>query len=125
MLVIPVRLGLDPYGLLGKIQGSPGRLDAPDSLASGVVDLLLKNQTTARTMREALVTGLERSLSFAVSKAITGKLEGLDYLTTEQTDRMEAACKNNMQVAQSFGVIDRVQKIIQRFKPSVTDEIPF
>ncbi len=122
VLVIPVRLGLDPYGFIGKLQGSPGKLDAPDTLASGVVDLLLKNKTTAGTMRESLVVGLEKAPSFAASKAIAGKVEGLKFFTSEQLTRMEASCKNNEQVENSFNVPERIQRVIQRFKPVVADE---
>jgi hypothetical protein len=124
VLVIPVRLGLDPYGFIGKLQGSRGQLDAPDKIASGVVDLLLKNKTTAGTMREALVVGLEKSPSFAASKEIAGKMEDLKYFTSEQLARMEAACKDNFQVKQSFSVPERIQEIIQRFKPPVVDDPP-
>ena len=122
VLVIPVRLGLDPYGLIGKLQGAPGNLDVPEGLASSVVDLLLKNKTTAVTMREALVVGLEKSPSFAASKAIAGKVEGIKYFTSEQLARMEAACKNNEQVMNSFNVPERIQRVIQRFKPGVADD---
>lgn len=125
VLVIPVRLGLEPYGFLGKVQGLAGTLDAPDSLASGVVDLLLKNRTTTATMHEALVVGLEKSPSFAVSKIIAGKLEGLRRFTPEQLARMEGACKENAQVAQSFGVPERIQRIVQQFKSPVTGDVPF
>ena len=125
VLVIPVRLGLDPYGFIGKLQGSPGKLDAPDVLASGVVDLLLKNKTTASTIREALVVGLEKSPSFAASKAIAGKVEGLKFFTSEQLARMEAACNSNEQVVNSFNVPERIQRVIQRFKPVVADDPVF
>jgi hypothetical protein len=124
VLVIPVRLGLDPYGFIGKLQGSSSKLDAPDTLASGVVDLLLKNKTTAGTMREALIVGLEKAPSFAASKAIAGKMQGLKYFTTEQLTRMESACKDNDQVTQSFGVPERLQKIVLRFKPPATEDAP-
>ena len=124
-LVIPVRLGLDPYGFIGKLQGSPGKLDAPDTLASGVVDLLLKSKRTAGTMREALVVGLEKSPSFAVSKAIAVKVEGIKFFTSEQLVRMEAACNNNEQVTNSFNVPERIKRVIHRFKPTVVDDTPF
>lgn len=125
VLVIPVRLGLDPYGFIGKQQGLPGNLDAPESLASSIVDLLLKHKTTADTMREALIVGLETSPSFAASKAVAKKIDGLKYISTEQLTRLEAASRDNVQVVQSFGVPERIQKIIQRFKPPTTEKAPF
>jgi hypothetical protein len=87
----------------------------PRELASSVVDLLLKSKTTAGTMREALVVGLEKSPSFAASKAIAGKMEGTKFFTSDQLARMEGACKDNVQVQQSFGVPERIKQVIQRF----------
>lgn len=128
VLVIPVRLGLDPYGLIGKLQGLLGNLDSPGTIASGVVDLLLKNRATEGTMREALVVGLEKSPSFAASKAIAGKVENLKYFSSDQLTRMEAACTDNDQVAQSYGVPERIHNFVLRFKPGATDatdDVPF
>jgi hypothetical protein len=125
MLVIPVRLGLDPYGFIGKVQGLPGKLDEPESLAFSIVDMLLKHKSTADNMQEALIVALEKSPSFDASKAVAKKLAGLKYISTEQLRRMEAAVKDNAQVSQSFGVPERIQKVIQHFKPTTTDNTPF
>lgn len=114
-LVIPVRLGVDPYGFLGKIQAVSGSLDAPDRLVCSLVDLLIKNHATRESMREALVVSLEKSPSFATAKAVSRKLESVEEFTRDQMERMEAAVRMNDQVANSFGVPDCIQGIIQRF----------
>ena len=126
-LVIPVRLGLDPYGFIGKVQGLPGNLDDPVSLASSIVDLLLKHKSTADKMQEALIVGLEKAASFDAAKVVTKKITGLRLITAGQLSRMEAAVTNNDQVAGSFGVPGRIQQIVQRFKPPATeiDDMPF
>lgn len=126
-LVIPVRLGLDPYGFIGKVQGLPGSLDDPASLASSIVDLLLKHKSTADKMQEALIVGLEKAASFDAAKVVTKKIAGLRYISTGQLTRMQAAVKKNDQVSGSFGVPERIQQIVQRFKPPVTegDDVPF
>ncbi len=124
-LVIPVRLGLDPYGFIGKQQGLPGKLDAPELLASHIVDSLLKHRTTADTMREALIVGLEKARSFNASIAVSKKLEGLKYIPADQLRRMEAASENNSIVKKSWNVPERIQQIAQRFKPPVTDDTSF
>lgn len=125
VLVIPVRLGLDPYGFIGKFQGAPGRLDDPAKLARSTVDMLLKNKGTARFMEDALVVGLENSPTFQTSRAAVSKLETMTYLTTEQVKRIEAACVSNGQVSQSFGVPERIARIVERFKPTIIEDSPF
>ncbi len=125
LLVIPVKLGLDPYGFIGKHQALSGALNAPDRLASAIVDVLIKQKSTSPLMREALVTALEKAPSFAASKAITSRLEMLVGFTTEQLIRMEAASKDKKQVRESFGVPERIQKIINRHKSESETDVPF
>ncbi len=124
-LVIPVRLGLDPYGFIGKFQGLPGDLDFPAGIASSLVDLLLKHKSTADRMQEALIVGLEEAASFDAAKVVTKKIAGLRHIPTAQLSRMEIAVKKNSQVRNSFDVPERIQQIVQRFKPPVTDDTPF
>ena len=125
VLVIPVRLGLDPYGFIGKFQGAPGTLDNPAKLAWSTVDMLLKNKGTASAMQDALVVGLEKSPTFQASKAVVSKLETMTYLTTDQVNRIEAACASNGQVSESFGVPYRIKKLVERFRPTVAEDSPF
>jgi TIR domain len=115
--IIAVRLGLDPYGFIGKQQALPGALDFPGPLASSIVDLLLNHKAIAASMRESLVVGLEKAQSFACSKAVTGKLERLDFLTADQLQRLEAACQTNDQVESAFGVHARIANLIERLRP--------
>jgi hypothetical protein len=123
-LVIPVRLGLDPYGFIGKQQGLPGKLDVPESLASNIVDLLLKHKGTADLMREALIVGFEKAKSFDAAIAISKKIEGLKYISAEQLRRMESACEKNTVVKRSWNVPERIQSIVSRFKPPDVEESP-
>lgn len=124
-LVIPIRLGLDPYGFIGKQQGLSGKLDVPESLASNIVDLLLKHRTTADTMRESLIVALEKARSFNTAIAISKKLEVLKYISADQLRRMEAACEENAIVKKSWNVPERVQQIVERFKPPTPNDSPF
>lgn len=123
--VIPVRLGMDPYGFIGKIQGLPGRFDAPAALASNLVDLIQKDKRTTSTMAEALVVALETAGSFLAAKAVVGKIEKQPSFTPEQLARMEVASKKNSQVSGSFGVPSRIQTVLTWFKPAPQDDGDF
>ncbi|MEE9441946.1 MAG: toll/interleukin-1 receptor domain-containing protein [candidate division Zixibacteria bacterium] len=128
ILVIPVRLGLNPYGFIGNHQGLAGNLLKPSILASNLVDVLLKQVSTTSIMQESLVVGLEESHSFAASKAVSKKMTGIGDFTNEQLNRMEAACNNNNQVEKAFGVPDRINGIIRKYKPNEDfedDDLPF
>jgi len=114
ILVVPVRLGVDPYGFIGKQQALSAGLDRPCELASGLVDILLKHGTTGATMREALLVALENSSSFATSKAVTTRLEQVEEWLPAQIHRMSAACKANVQVAEAYGVPTRIAALGKR-----------
>jgi hypothetical protein len=124
-LVMPVRLGLDPYGFIGKQQGLSGQMDESETLASGIVDLLLKHRSTAVKTREALIFGFEKAESFNASIAISKKLEGMKHISTDQLRRMEAACEDNAIVKKSWNVPERVQRIVNHFKPPEPDGSAF
>ena len=124
-MVIAIRLGLDPYGFIGKQQGLPGNFDAHEPLASGIVDLLLKNKTTADIMMEGLISTFESAISFNAPIAISKKLEGMKYISADHLRRLEAACEENSIVKESWYVPERIQKIVQRFKPAPPADISF
>ncbi len=124
--IVSVRLGLDPYGFIGKQQALSGRLETPGLLASAIVDALLCQPATAAIMRDSLVLALEKSASFAVSKLIAPKLESIARFTPEQLTRMEAACRANVDVRDAFGVPAKIRGIISRLRPRPReDDIPF
>ena len=115
-LVIPVRAGLDPYGLLGKIQALSGQLSQPSFLASKIVDLLAKNNKTEAIMRESLVYAIENARWYTTSINASRKLTNQKIFTSEQIYRLEKACKTNDQVYKANGVCLRIQEIINKHK---------
>ena len=114
VLVVPVRLPLDPYGFIAKHQGLRGDLSKPALLASALVDILGKRERTADTMREALVVALESSPSFVASKAVTAKIEATSGFTRDQLTRIEASIQANSQVRDSFGVPEKLKRVVAK-----------
>jgi hypothetical protein len=123
VLVTSVRLGLDPYGFIGKQQGLAGDFGAVRGISNGLVDIFLRNESTKKLMREGLIYGFVRSPSFADSKALISKIEKLDFVSDEQIERMMQAEQGNNQISNSFGVPARIAALKQRF--SASDEAPF
>src|SRR6185437_50205 len=68
--VLPVRLGADPYGFVGKIQAVPGTLDVPEALAISITRALLRSSQLRGGMRSALVQALENSKSYATARRL-------------------------------------------------------
>ena len=125
VVVIPVRLGQDPYGFIGKKQGLPGRLETLKNIASDVVDVLLKTESTESKTRESLVRALEKANSYVSANAVTKKLVAVNYFTPEQLERIDVAGKKNPNVKNSFGAPGRILEIRLRFNPEPVEESPF
>jgi hypothetical protein len=110
-LVIPVRLPENPYGFIAKHQALRGDLAKPAELASAIVDVLLRRPETEHRMREGLVRALEKSPSFAATKAISMKIVGVSRFSSDQISRIEVAVSANSQVANYAGR-NRLQRYI-------------
>jgi hypothetical protein len=112
ILVIPVRLGMDPYGFISRFQGLAGRVDNTSRIASDLVAILAKHPATSERMAAALVTMFEKSGSYAEAKSNAKKLELITAWNGTLTARVKAALKANDQIANAFGVSARVKQIL-------------
>ncbi|HLN32369.1 MAG TPA: toll/interleukin-1 receptor domain-containing protein [Gemmataceae bacterium] len=129
VLVVPLRLGADPYGLVGKIQGVRGTFEQPDALAASVASTLLANPQTHGEMRRALINAFRESSSSEIAKLLCRLLVGVTDVTDEEKAVLWEACAENTQVAKAVGVADAIYTAFgapPRLKSSeVHDEIPF
>ncbi len=128
VLVLPVRLGTNPYGLAGKVQGISGTLEQPAPLAASVVDALLVNTQTHGEMRRALVFAFDGATSFAMAHALRRHVVEVTDFTDEEKVTLQKACRENSQVSDAFGVPDATYSTFGR--PAVlakakADDVPF
>lgn len=133
VLMIPVRLPDTPYGFMGAHQGLPGRLDQPARLAASIARLLVRSPSTQPLMTEALVGALENANSYANAKTVVGLIEDVPGFSNDQLDRLQAALRDNDQVAGTWGASDRIEGVVARQRPKpapepepmTVDDIPF
>lgn len=127
--IIPVRLGMDPYGFIAKQQALSGTLTEPETLASDIADVLSNHRSTRTVMREALVAALEAASTANAAEVASAKLGRFADYTSEQLTRLAAAVEKNAHVAKTAEVRERVERIVGRFAPAATladaDDIPF
>jgi hypothetical protein len=132
LLVVPVRLGTDPYGFAGKVQGITGNLVRPAGLATSIVDALLANPQTHGEMRRALVAAFTGSTSFAMSLALRQHVVNTEDFTEEEKDALRRACTDNDQISGAFRVADAIYGTFGKPpvpapvpKQEIDDNIPF
>ena len=115
LLVISLKMGLDPYGFMGHEQALPW---GGDSLAQPVADqifkILVKHKQTQKRMSESLVSRFENSDTFAEAKANMGLLDQAVYWDNRLSDAIVKADKENGQINGSFGVSNRVAAFVKK-----------
>jgi TIR domain-containing protein len=125
-LVIPIKLGILPYGFIARQQALTGDLETLETLASKVVDVIKNSPQHSEKMREAMVVALERAPSYAASRACSLQIAATTNFSLGQLDRIERACTENRQVKDSTGVVWRIEKFLKTVRPERDDdEIPF
>jgi hypothetical protein len=129
ILVVPVRLGADPYGFIGKVQGLSGSLDQPDKLATLLANTLLTHPLTHRNMRKGLVTAFSLAGSYSDAIALSKILATVEHFTADEKASIQRACLENDQVFNATGVVSRVCNAAGIQLPSkittAENEIPF
>lgn len=113
--IVSVRLGLDPYGFIGKYQAVQGVGKDSRALARELYDIFMQNPTIGPKITTALVKMLSESFSFEESRRLIGLIEKSAYLTSKHVSSMQESLEKNGQVASSWGVpekIDAIAKIV-------------
>lgn len=140
--LIAVRLGMDPYGLMGKGQGLGGcNWSNPNGIAVKVFQLLYKRLPDKSRLFECALSAYARSDSFADSAwKVQHVLSVFDTLTADQVNRVVEAYRANGQNRRSFKGTGLLQPLLEkwtgekwavrdsefvRVSPTAETEIPF
>lgn len=116
--VIPVHLGVDPYGFIGRIQAlkqDPTGVNV-GALASEIFRLALRheNTTTRSSAKSAYVLAVTQAWSFDRANHLASFLKDLDNLTPAQAKGLVDAFNENGQVYRSFQFNEHLIPELQR-----------
>lgn len=111
--IISVRLGLAPYGFIGKYQALQGAGKTPSQIAQKLFELLITNPNIGPKITGALVSKLAHAESYAESKKLIGLIEQSKFLNSKHVAGMKEAAKKNSQVYDSWGVPEKINKIAE------------
>ena len=120
--VVPVRLGTDPYGFIGKYQALAGGTARRHgrwlerSTAFFARSLYSKNGS-----RRASSHRFESATSFAHAKELMNFVGDLKQLRPDLIDRLERAPKENPQVGRAYKVPDNLAGIVRRLRGASQD----
>jgi len=131
VLVVPVRLGADPYGFAGKVQGISGSLEQPKALAKAVFETLLANPQTHGDVRRAFAKEFCESGSFNQSIQLRDYIPSIADFTDEEKTAMRDACESNGQLTSAYKVRETVYNAFGKpqkkpaIAPQESDDVPF
>lgn len=113
-LVVPVRMGYDPYGFLGKYQGLSSHGKTMEQVAHEIFSIISTHEMTRLKVASVLTEQLYRSNTYADSKSLMDVLERLPVITSEHANRIRQALEENSQVSSSFYVPNRIERLLKR-----------
>lgn len=112
--IVSVRLGMDPYGFIGKYQAVQGMGKDHRTLARELYDIFMLNPIIGQKITSALVNLLSESSSFDESKRLISIIEKSAYLTSKHVASMQESIKKNGQVSSSWGVPEKIHEIAKK-----------
>lgn len=114
--IIPIKLGIDPYGFIGKYQALNASKMSPSDLALNVIELFASKPQIASKISRSLVGKLKRSPNWAKSKLLMDLIERCQQFTPEVLAELTNALEKNDQVSSAWGVPERIKQIISQYK---------
>lgn len=114
--IIPVKIGTDPYGFIGKYQALSAAGKEASEVAQDIYDLLWGKANLKERLTDSLVTRFEKAGSFAEANDLVGRLERIESASPEIIKRLERAPKRNSQVREAFEVEKTLPQLIARLR---------
>jgi hypothetical protein len=114
LLIIPTRLGRDPYGFIGKFQAIIHKRS--DLIAEDLFISLLKNKKTNKKLAYALMTKFENSNTYAAAKLNIGLVKKIEYWDEKLIERLRKSPDNNSQIRESFGVTGSIAYLLENIE---------
>lgn len=114
ILIIPVRIGRDPYGFLGRYQALDGQERDASWIADALFEILLNHDLTSERMALAVVKLFEESGSFAEAKGNLGYVTRVKRWSPSLLRRLEEAIESNSQVEGAWGVPEQVRHLVKQ-----------
>ena len=111
--ILPVRLGKDPYGFMGKFQAIPGSADTRQ-IAESVFQYLFSNEKFKNFAINSFITALANSRSFDRSNDLSKYFPEIDRLSLGQEKKLVQVFNSNGQVRGAFDIQECILEHLKR-----------
>jgi hypothetical protein len=118
ILIVPIRMGRDPYGLLGRYQALNAVARDAAWIADALFNILIDHDLTSERLSPAVVKLFEESGSFAQAKRNLGYVKRIRRWSPSLLRRLEETIDSNGQVEGAWGVPDQVRSLVKEHSRS-------
>lgn len=134
--ILPLKLGTDPYGFIGKVQALKFRDDLED-VCSRIVCTLASNAALSGKTKDGVIKTFLESRSFKESEKLGGILLELKPFSRAQVNYILIGAAENLQIYNGFAAQRAIRELIatnqprprkdlaQRFERQVQSGTPF
>ena len=114
--IVPIRLGIDPFGFISRIQALGGQGKSNDQIADELFELMLtkKRLSLIEQAKYAFISAVRNAPSFKISAKLGELLPKIDALTYEQIEILISAYNGNDQAYRSFILRDSLMPNLNR-----------
>ncbi len=101
--IIPIKIGKDPYGFIGKYQALSGMWTDIPKMAKDIFGIIVKQSSTKEKTKRAAINAFKNSSSYDNSKfLVTNVLPNLKKLKVSHIEEVISAFNENGQIYDSF-----------------------
>lgn len=118
--IIPVKIGTDPYGFIGKYQALPATGKKTSELGRDIYDLMWGKRSLREKLTDSLLTRFEGANTFDEANDLMQCLERIETSSPETIKRLERALEDNGQVSGAYIVQKRLPRLIERLRGTAT-----
>lgn len=116
VLIVPIRIGKDPYGFIAKYQGMQGNGKTMNQIASRLYDIFYEHQEIKDLLIKAVITRFCDADNFEHAKTLLKLIEKFHNIPSELITILEDAPNHNSQVKNAYYVIQNLSSIVRKFK---------
>ena len=110
--VVPVRLGKDPYGFIGKLQAMQG--SNAYQIAYDIFDHLFRDGQLKGLSTNALIAALDNSGNFSTSNSLASHLNDIEELSPAQELALVKVFNGNGQVSHANAILKDIREHLKR-----------
>ncbi|HVA97436.1 MAG TPA: toll/interleukin-1 receptor domain-containing protein [Bacteroidia bacterium] len=115
LLILPVKMGKDPYGFIGKFQAITFKNNY-DDLAANIFNLLLVNEKTKIKMATSIIHNYEISNSFTEAKENYKLVEQIAHWDNKLIKKRKSAENKNTETNHSRRQLEKLDKIVSNLE---------